>query len=424
MFRLIPAEHWDYSSADLVRGLRVALSSERRRFEAQIEIPGVRSALPVRSARAALVLALKALALPSGSSVGVPLYCCPVVFSAVQTAGYRVCFIDVEAGTCCMSPVDLAAKRTGLGAVIAVHMFGHLCDMRAIREAAAGIPIIEDCAQALGSHFKGRAAGCFGDIAVFSFRSGKYVSAGEGGAMRCSRTDLEQRIAALINELPAPGRGDECMHVMKTWMRSLLRRQPLWGMVGERLWSAYAVRVSFASQSPIVLTQGYRTDHATAMRRLSRLSLFVAKQRANADNYLRNLDLDKDMLCRESPGAFFNRMQFPVLLSNSMEREQLAGSLRREHISVSQPYKNVAAIASECYGYRGDCPQAERVADTVLVIPCNYMLRQSKVQHITNSVNRAWKAITGTERTVQSPLARAANASTCDVSPTHHGQLS
>ena len=83
-------------------------------------------------------------------------------------------------------------------------MFGNVCDMPALREAAPGKPFIEDCAQALGSRLDGRLAGSFGEIAVFSFRSGKYLSVGEGGAVYCSDTDLESRLSELDRRTSCP----------------------------------------------------------------------------------------------------------------------------------------------------------------------------------------------------------------------------
>jgi dTDP-4-amino-4,6-dideoxygalactose transaminase len=100
----------------------------------------------VRSARAAIIVAIKALNLSPGASIGVPLYCCPVVFKAIEAAGCKPCFIDIDPGTFCISAKDLSAKSAQIDALIAVHMFGNLCDMPGIQEAAQDKPIIEDCA--------------------------------------------------------------------------------------------------------------------------------------------------------------------------------------------------------------------------------------------------------------------------------------
>lgn len=393
MFNLVPTEYWDYSLSDMIRGLVAAQSSRRSTADRYILMPGVGRCLPIRSARAAIVIALKALTLPPGASVGVPLYCCPVVFSAIKAAQCRPYFVDVDPDTFCISAADLAAKSSHLDAVIAVHMFGNICDVPTLRQVMPGKPIIEDCAQALGARLGDRTAGSFGEIAVFSFRSGKYISAGEGGAIHCRRPDLEAHVSTLVSQLPSLNRAEEYVHVFKTYFRSLLRSIPLWGLIGSRVWSAYGKSVRFTSQASIALTQIYETDRHTAIRRLPVLSSFIERQRSNADYYLRNSTVDGEMHCWEKTGTFLNRMQFPLLLSTSLECDQLAACLVKDQISTARPYKNIAEIAAKHYGYIGDCPSAERIAKTVLVIPCNYALKTREVMRISASVNRAWRAV-------------------------------
>ncbi len=398
MLKLLPTEYWDYGFTDMIRGLIAAQSSGRSCNDTCIEIPGVGRCLPIRSGRAGIVLALKALALPPGASIGVPLYCCPVVFSAIKAAGCRPCFIDVDSETYCMSAADLAGKSSNVDAVIAVHMFGNVCDIPALQRAAPGKPIIEDCAQALRSCIADRAAGSFGEISVFSFRSGKYLSAGEGGAVHCSRADIESRMLSLIEELPAPSRAEECVHVVKTYVRSLLRTKPLWGLIGDRLWSAYGKSVPVKLQAQVVLTQIYQADRYTAIRRLSVLPSLIARQRSNAEYYLQNSTVDYDVLCRERAGVCFNRMQFPLLLASSQERDEFSAYLRKNQVSTARPYRDIVAIAVGQYGYSGGCFQAERIAETVLVIPCNYALKPSEVERISTSMNGAWNGFTGRRR--------------------------
>ena len=389
MYRLIPCEHWDYSLGELTRGVIRAFSPTANSKDS-IAIPGVGRVLCIRSGRAALVISLRALGLRKNASIGVPLYCCPVVLSAIRTAGFRPCFLDVDPLTYCLSSTSVAARRSKLDAVIAVHMFGNLCDIPALRRAAPAIPIIEDCAQAPGSLLQGRAAGTLSDVAVFSFRSGKYVSAGEGGAVYCNSPVLETRILALIRELKVPSPTNECIHIAKTWLRSVLRRKPLWGLVGSAVWSVYNQKTPVESRAPIVLTQIYASDRATAALRLPTLSACIARQRQNADYYMERLNVGRDMLCRETPGTFANRMQFPLLFKDEQQCEDFARRLHLEGVSTARPYKDIAATAARYYGYGGDCPQAERIARGVLVIPCNYALRRVDLERIVASANRAW----------------------------------
>ena len=237
MLSLLPTDLWDYGLADVLRGLASAAGNSEP--GPTLSLGELGNAIPVRSARAALVAAIKVLDLPSNARIGVPLYCCPVVFKAIESAGCTPCFIDVEPETYCMSAKDLSEKSPQVDAVIPVHMFGNLADMPRLQEAANGKPMIEDCAQSLGSRLGGNAAGSFGTIAAFSFRSGKYLSVGEGGALISNNADLRARLAQAIDAMPAPSRVEELVHVAKTYLRSKLRSKPLYGLVGYHLWSLY-----------------------------------------------------------------------------------------------------------------------------------------------------------------------------------------
>lgn len=398
MLDLIPTECWQYSSRDLIGGLFTALFPRPSR--PCIDIPGLGPSFPVRSARTAIMAALKAIALRPGAPVGVPLYCCPVVFDAIQSAGCRPRFIDVDPETFCLSVSDLAAKSSEVDAVVAVHMFGNPCDMPGLREAAPGKPFIEDCAQALGSQLNGCPAGSFGEVSVFSFRSGKYLSVGEGGAIYCGKAGLEAQLSEIISALPVPSRMNECVHVLSTYLKSSLRTMPLWGLIGSRLWEAYTEKAGHGFHPPLMPGRIYETDLDMAIRRLPRLMLWIEKQRENASYYSRNLSVDAGMLCEETPGAFFNHLQYPLRVPTPGQCDRLAAWLRTSQISTSRPYKDIAAIAAASYGYTGDCPQAERIARTVLVLPCHHALRAADIERIVISVNRGWAEIGGGRRSV------------------------
>ena len=94
MLGLLPSEYWEYKFSDIIRGLAAALGPRKPR--GMLYIDGLGSCITARSARAALVVSLRALGLPAGARIGVPLYCCPVVFKAIKEAGCTACFIDVE----------------------------------------------------------------------------------------------------------------------------------------------------------------------------------------------------------------------------------------------------------------------------------------------------------------------------------------
>jgi perosamine synthetase len=401
MMNLLPTENWEYSGLDIFRGL--AAAGRRHQPCDALNLPGLDGCIPARSARAGIVTALHVLGLSNGARVGVPLYCCPVVFKAIAVAGCTPIFIDVDAATCCMSAEDLRAKRSQVDAVIAVHMFGHLCDVPALQEAARDKPIIEDCAQALGSRWEGRVAGSFGAVAAFSFRSGKYLSVGEGGALYSSRPEIRRRIADAVARLPAPSPAQEVTHVARTYLRSKLRSRPLYGLVGYPLWQAYNKRADYSKKSPIDLGQTYRSDLALTRRRLAILDAAIERQRANASFYSRHLALGSEMLCRESPETFYNRYQYPVLFPSSSDRDRVAAYLHQREIGTAKPYKDIAEVARTHYGYEGGCTVAEAIAAKVLVIPNAHTLSQSDIERIAQNVNAAWDGIAGTPTAASCP---------------------
>lgn len=391
MVGLIPSEHWEYRVGDIVHGMAAALSPRGKSF--MLHIPEIGDCIPARSARSAMVAALKALDLPSGARIGVPLYCCPVVFKAIHEAGCTARFIDVEYSTCCMSPEDLLAKGAQVDAVMAVHMFGNLCDMAKLKEAAEDKPIIEDCAQALGSKYEGRMAGTHGTIAAFSFRSGKYLSVGEGGALYSGDADIRARLFQFVSEMPEPDRTEECLHVATTYIRSVLRRRPLYGPLGYRIWSTYNRNTGYTAKSPIVMSRTYHSDLALVRKRIPSLGAAIERQRYHADEYFRSLRLDREMLSVEQPGTYYNRYLFPILFPSTEQRDFMSNYLFRNRIGAIMPYRDIVDIAAGYYGYKGDCPVAEQVSRRVLVIPSHYSLRNEEIQHIARRVNKGWDII-------------------------------
>ena len=391
MLDLLPAELWSYGLRDLGRGIATALGPKES--PAVLSIPGLGNCVPARSARSALVTAIKALELPPNARIGVPLYCCAVVFKAIVAAGCRPRFIDVDTNTFCMSAVDLKAKSSEIDAVIAVHMFGNVCDIPALQEAAPGKPIIEDCALSLGSKLDGQMTGSLGDAAVVSFRSGKYLSVGEGGALFSKHPAICARAIELISSLPTPRRREECLHVAKTFLRSALRSKPLYGLAGYALWEVYNRKAEFSAKSPVVEGQIYRTDLSLTGARLDQLDAAIQRRRANAHYLTGALDFEPSMLCHEVPGTFYNRYQYPITFPSREARDFMADYLHKHQIDSSKPIQDAAEIGKTYYDYKGDCPTAELLSGCALVIPSYESLGKGEIENIAQCLNQGWTEI-------------------------------
>jgi len=138
----------------------------------------------VNSCTAALQLSLLAAGLQSGDEViTTPLTFCATVNSIIH-AGLRPVLADINPVTMNIAPDSIEKCITSkTRAILPVHFAGRPCDMDAICAIAQkyNLKIIEDCAHAIETEYKGKKAGSFGDFACFSFYVTKNIVTGEGG---------------------------------------------------------------------------------------------------------------------------------------------------------------------------------------------------------------------------------------------------
>lgn len=148
----------------------------------------------------ALHLALLALGIGEGDEVIVPTFTYVASVNAITYTGAKPVFCDSLLDTWQMDPADVERKITNrTRAIMAVHLYGHPCDMERISKLAQknNLYIIEDCAEALGSRYKGQHVGTFGDVASFSFFGNKTITTGEGGIVLTSDASIDQRVRKL-----------------------------------------------------------------------------------------------------------------------------------------------------------------------------------------------------------------------------------
>lgn len=166
-------------------------------FEARFaEYIGVPYASTVSNGTVALHLALLALGIGPGDEVIVPTLTYIAAANAIRYTGATPVFVDSLASTWQMDPEDVKQKMTErTRAIMAVHIYGHPCDMDALGAVAkaGGVFLIEDCAEAFGSRYANQHVGTFGDIATFSFFGNKTITTGEGGMVVTRDLTLHQR---------------------------------------------------------------------------------------------------------------------------------------------------------------------------------------------------------------------------------------
>lgn len=146
----------------------------------------IKYATGVCNGTVALHLALVALGIGAGDEVIVPTLTYIASVNAIVYTGATPIFVDSLPETWQMNPQEVLRCITDrTKAILAVHLYGHPCDMSALRDIAAQhrLFLIEDCAEAIGSKYQGAHVGTFGDVATFSFYGNKTITTGEGGML-------------------------------------------------------------------------------------------------------------------------------------------------------------------------------------------------------------------------------------------------
>ena len=167
------------------------------------EICGVECGIAVSSGTAAIACALMACGVGAGDEVLVPDITFVATANAVRSIGATPVLVDVSRAHFGME-VDAARAAIGpqVRAIVPVHVNGRGGAIVELVDLAReyGIAVVEDAAEALGSHHDGRPLGSFGDAACFSFAASKIVTTGQGGAVVTNDVDTARRIRELKDQ--------------------------------------------------------------------------------------------------------------------------------------------------------------------------------------------------------------------------------
>ena len=180
------------------------------RFESMFaDYIGTKHALTVSNGTVALHVALLALGIGPGDEVIVPALTYIATANAVTYTGATPVFTDSEPDTWNMCPDSIERLITPkTKAIIAVHLYGHPCDMGKINSVAKrnNLYVIEDAAEAIGSEYANEKVGRFGDIATFSFYGNKTITTGEGGMVVTNDDELANKVRLLKGQGMSPVR--------------------------------------------------------------------------------------------------------------------------------------------------------------------------------------------------------------------------
>ncbi len=169
---------------------------------------GVKHAIATSSCTGAMHMGLAALGIGPGDEVILGDINWIASAAPITYLGAKPVLVDVRPDSWCIDPARIEKAITSrTKAIIAVHLYGNLCDMDALLAIGEkhGIPVIEDAAEAIGSVWHGKRAGSIGLFGTFSFHGTKTITTGEGGIFVTNDDSLYQKVLTLSNHGRAQG---------------------------------------------------------------------------------------------------------------------------------------------------------------------------------------------------------------------------
>jgi dTDP-4-amino-4,6-dideoxygalactose transaminase len=325
---------------------------------------GNRPTRVLTSETAALEVALQLLGIGAGDEV---LIGAQTFFSSgnmVEKVGARAVFVDVDLKSRNIDLADAARRITArTKAILPTHYAGLACDMDALYAFAKqhNLRVIEDAALAVGSSWKGRAIGSFGDIALFSFHPNKNITTIEGGALVCNELTDAKRVEVLrfhgINRLPDQTRD-----------------------------------VDFPGG------KFNMTDVSAAIGRaqLKKLDGFCAHRRRLAQHYLQLLPefLPEDLLphaghAGDLAGHSWNLFAIRLPLDQlKRSRAEIMDAMKAHGVATSVSYESphLTSVFRKQGWKVGDLPNTELIANTTLTLPLHCRLKESDVERVCDSL--------------------------------------
>lgn len=161
---------------------------------------GVKHSASVCNGTVAIHAALLALGIGEGDEVIVPSFTYIASVNAIKYTEAKPVFVDSDLTTWQLDPAKIEEKITNnTKAIMVVHLYGQPCQMDIILSIAKkhSLLVIEDCAEAFGSLYKGQHVGTFGNISTFSFFGNKTITTGEGGMVVTNNSSLHEKVVHL-----------------------------------------------------------------------------------------------------------------------------------------------------------------------------------------------------------------------------------
>lgn len=340
-----------------------------------------------------------------GDEVLLQAFTCNAAVNPIIYSGLKPVFVDID-DTLNLDPEDLRKKITPRSkAVMMQHNFGWPAKIEKISKIVKenNLFLIEDCAHSLGAKYKGKFCGTFGDTAFFSFGRDKIISSIFGGMAVANNKKIGEKLKEFQEKLDYPSNFwifQQLLHpILMNWkvmpsyaIHPFLGRMVLGVFHQLSVLSKAVYKKEKKGRIPPHFPKRFSNALAIlALNQFRKLEKFNAHRRKIADFYEKELKRFNLPLDRPREGVEPTFMRYPVLVKK--ETDEILKEARKRKIYLDDGWRKSVVIPPDTDIGKmkyvpGSCPQAEKVAKSILNLPTHINISEKEAEKIVEFIKK------------------------------------
>jgi len=325
-------------------------------------------------ARTGLFLILRSLGLEKNSKIGVISYNCHTVFNSIKQAHFTPVFIDVN-DDFTINLKDLASKSHEFDVLIVTHLFGIPADIKLIKAKFPEKIIIEDCAHSfLSNNASGNFVGNDGDFSVFSLGFSKFPAVGRGGFIVINNSKFKSSIEKELINIAKYSYLEEAYLVFYKILMNFIHKPIIYNYLTYKIKKNKSIDYS-------------EIDKKLIVKQIPKPELYLYSSKIKNVLKLKEIQNKNSILIKKSislPETSNGKNDFMIPVLIKKERDKIISLGIEQGVELGKHFSNSIEWA-KIFGYQtGDCPNAEKISQNIITIPCHYNLNMKQIVKINN----------------------------------------